>query len=191
MDILKRRLNLLESDDVPTKSELRDQMKNMFSEIILQTMNPQAQKIMGYNEFLKGPSNLLWISPENHLKLNVKITEQKNENCLKILTSDGIEQLGSQIDSKMNKNIMKKIQRALDSQECIYKKHCINCIKEAIDHEVNIHTLKREDIKKQYIDLFKTEYESMKSKFKEERQKISLDLENSFKRKCKILLKEN
>lgn len=183
MNILKRRVNLLESDDVPTKSELRDQMKDTFSEIILQTMNPHAQKIMGYKQFLKGPSYLLWISPENQLKFNIKITEQENENCINILTSDGVEQMGSEIDKKIKKKINSKIQRALDSQENFYKKHCNNIIKEAIENEVKIHMRNREDIKQKYVELFKNEYESLRLMFKKERQQITSDLE---KRKLKI-----
>lgn len=183
MNTLKRRLKLLESDDVPTKSELEDQMKDMFSEIILQTMNPYAQKIMGYNQFLKGPSNFLWISPESHLNFDVKITEQQNENCIKILTSDGIEQMGSEIDNKIKKKINRKIQRALDSQENFYKKHCNIIIKEAIENELRIHSRNREDIKQKYVEIFKNEFESLRLIFREKRQKLTSDLETSFQKK--------
>lgn len=188
MDTLKRRLNLLESDVVPTKSELRTQMKNEFSEIILQTMSPYAQTIMGYNEFLKGPSNLLWISPQDHLNLDVKITEQENEYCSHILTSDGIEQLGAEIDGKIEDEIKNKIQRALVSQEIFYKTHCNDVIENAIVAEVKIHERNREDIRQKYVKLFKDEFVSLRSKFKKEHEQILSDLEKKFlKQKCEIL----
>lgn len=161
MNNLKRRLNLLESDDVPAISELKNQMKDPFSEIILQTMNPRAQEIMGYKQFLKGPSNLLWISPENQLNLNVKITEQKIENLIKILTSDGIEQIGLEIDEKIKKKINCRIQRALDSQENFYKEHCNDVIKEAVETEAGTHNKIREEIKQKYIEMFKNGFEAL------------------------------
>lgn len=187
MNTLKRRLNLLESDEIPTKSELKDQMKDIFSEIILETMNPHAQEIMGYKQFLKGPSNLLWISPENHLNNKVIITEQQNENCINILTSDGVEQVGSVIDNKIKKKINSKIQRALDSQEYFYKIHCNNIIKEAIENEIKIHSRNRNDIKQKYVELFKNEYENLRSMFKKERQQITKDLEKNFQKKMQNL----
>lgn len=151
-------------------------------------MSPYAQRIMGYNEFLKGPSNLLWISPQDHLNFDVKITEQKNEYCSHILTSDGIEQLGSEIDSKIEDEIENIIQRALVFQENFYKIHCNNVLGNAIEAEVNMHDRNREVIRQKYVELFKDAFASLSSQFKEERKQILSDQENKFlKQKCEIL----
>lgn len=88
-----------------------------------------------------------------------------------------------EIENKIRKKINSKIQRALDSQENFYKKHCNNIIKEAIENEVKIHISNREDMRKRYVEIFKNEYEALRLMFKKERQQIKSELDKSFQKK--------
>ncbi|XP_044014129.1 uncharacterized protein LOC122856518 [Aphidius gifuensis] len=85
-----RKLEMLIKNELPTPSEINKYHGELLSNVICNFGNPDTKKFLGIEPPMKGPGDNLWISPNDQLIDNVKLTPIISDSNVKAFTHDSI-----------------------------------------------------------------------------------------------------
>lgn len=120
-DIFARRSQLLRDSQVPMRQEAVSFLGESLTDVILNTMTPKAQELMGVTKPLSTAPELLWISPEDRLNGKLVLKDAASVEHLQAFTHQRILALGEEIDIEMENNRKLQTQIALDEAEMFEK----------------------------------------------------------------------
>lgn len=112
-----RRSELLRTHTVPMLQETQQFLGHTLGNIVLHTMSPVAQRLMGVTKPLSTPPEHMWIAPQNHLDGNVVLTQPPSNDCLKAFTHQTIIRLGADIEQKVQHERAIAIEQAITETE--------------------------------------------------------------------------
>lgn len=104
-----------------TPTDLKQNLKNgNIVEVYSRTCTPIQKTLFGCDKDLKGPEYDLWIDPENRIsdeegeKFKLKLTPENNTEKVKALTHQGILRIGGEIESRINDENSKLIEKTIN-----------------------------------------------------------------------------
>lgn len=66
----------------PTHTDLRKNINNDIVDIFIKTCNPMRKILLGANKPMQGPTDLLWIDPEDQFKDIAQFTRPIDITCI-------------------------------------------------------------------------------------------------------------
>lgn len=211
---IDKRKWMFKTQTVPTITSLTNRWGKDFAEILLNQMTPLEKRLIGTHAPLKGPPGELWIDPHSQLEGKVEVTVLPDEKYLKVLSHDGVLQLCTDIEKKLEQyqkfmvqvtveeavayermmakkewgKILEENERA--HQECMTKLH--NLVQ--AEHEM------REQVLKEVYDVLREALQkTLIEKHTEESRRVIIDstqqlrgeLVNYYEEKYKVCLERN
>lgn len=100
-EIFARRNQLLRDFQVPMRQEAVAFLGESLTDVVLHTMTPKAQELMGVTQALSSPPQVLWISPDDRLHGELVLKAPRNVEHLQAFTHQTIMRLGQEIEAKV------------------------------------------------------------------------------------------
>lgn len=116
-DIFARRTELLREHQVPMRQEAVAFLGESLTDVLLHTMTPKAQELMGVTKPLSTPPEVLWISPTDRLNHEIVLKAPCNVECLQAFTHQTIMRLGEGIEEKLEHERLALIEAAVKEAE--------------------------------------------------------------------------
>lgn len=113
-DIFARRTQLLRDFQVPMRQEAVAFLGEALTDVVLHTMTPKAQELMGVTKPLSTPPEVLWISPEDRLRNELVLKAPRNVEHLQAFTHQTIMRLGEGIEKKVENDQISQTKAAVD-----------------------------------------------------------------------------
>lgn len=112
--MLKRRASLLHKDNksVPEHHEVMANLGFFLGETILNEMSPMAKKMMGIDKPFPLAPKTVWLSPGDRIDGNIVLKPPPNDDVIKALTHEGILEIGSTLEGKLEKHWLARIKAA-------------------------------------------------------------------------------
>lgn len=101
-DIFARRSQLLRDFQVPMRQEAVAFLGEDLTDVVLKTLTPKAQELMGVQKPLATPPAVLWIAPADRLEGELILKAPLNVEHLQAFTHQTIMQLGEGIEQKVH-----------------------------------------------------------------------------------------
>lgn len=112
--MLNRRASLLHrhNQNVPSQHETITKLGDFLGQTILSSMSPLAKKLMGVETQFPVPPKTLWISPSDRVDCKIMLTPPPNIEVIKALTHEGILEIGSMLERKVEEDCESKLKVA-------------------------------------------------------------------------------
>lgn len=112
-----RRKELLQANQIPTMSEVREELGNALAPVFFEQCPEALKEQIGLTPPLEGPGDVLWTSPSDLLIGKVVLKPPYTDRHIKALTHQGILDLGVDIERKFFNEMEDEKERALREQE--------------------------------------------------------------------------
>lgn len=112
--MLKRRASLLHKDSksVPEHHEVMSNLGFFLGETILNEMSPMAKEMMGIDKPFPVPPKTVWLPPVDRIDGNIVLKPPPNDDVIKALTHEGILEIGSTLEERLEKHWLGRIKAA-------------------------------------------------------------------------------
>lgn len=113
-NMLIRRAVLLHSDNktVPTHHEAISNLGFFLGETVLNEMSPMAKEMMGVGIPFPVAPKTVWLTPSDRIDDNIVLKPPPNEDVIKALTHEGILEIGSTVEDRLEKQWQARIKAA-------------------------------------------------------------------------------
>ncbi|XP_037047804.1 FK506-binding protein 5-like isoform X2 [Bradysia coprophila] len=179
--VLNRRASLLDNKTVPVHHETMSNLGTFLGETVLSEMSPIAKEMMHLDKPFPVAPKTVWLSPSDRNNGKFVLKPPPNEDVIKALTHEGILEIGSTVEKKLEEHWQTRIKEAKKEVEDFERFECNNRIKFALQQEKLAHekVLKqqRSDLLKMFqkdrdelIEESKTEMETLEKKLMNEHE---------------------
>lgn len=112
--MLKRRASLLHKDSksVTEHHEVMSNLGFFLGETILNEMSPMAKEMMGIDKPFPVPPKTVWLPPGDRIDGNIVLKPPPNDDVIKALTHEGILEIGSTLEERLEKHWLGRIKAA-------------------------------------------------------------------------------
>lgn len=113
-EMLIRRVALQHPDNktVPSQHEAMSNLGFFLGETILNEMSPIAKEMMGIGTPFPVAPKTVWLTPSDRIDGNIVLKPPPNEDVIKALTHEGILEIGSTVEQRLEKHWQAKIKAA-------------------------------------------------------------------------------
>lgn len=118
--MLSRRDNLLDSKTVPARHEATSNLGIFLGETVLNEMSPMAKEMMRIDRPFPVAPKTMWLSPADQNDGKRILKPPPNEGVIKALTHEGILEIGSTVEKKLEEHWqtkMKALKREVENFE--------------------------------------------------------------------------
>lgn len=112
-DVFARRYELLREFQVPMRQEAVAFLGEALTDVVLHTMTPKAQELMGVTKPLSVAPDVMWLSPEDRLHDELVLKAPRNVEHLQAFTHQKILEIGEKIEEKVEKGLDLQIKNAV------------------------------------------------------------------------------
>lgn len=110
--MLTRRADLLYNKTVPSHDEAMSHLGTFLGEIVLNEMTPMAKEMMGIGTPFPVAPKKVWLPPSDRMDGKIVLKPPPNEDVIKALTHEGILEIGSTVEERLEKIWQEKLKAA-------------------------------------------------------------------------------
>lgn len=112
--MLTRRALLMHKDNksVPSHHEAMSNLGTFLGETVLNEMSPVAKEMMGIDKPFPVAPKTVWLSPDDRTHGNIILKPPPNDDVIKALAHEGILEIGSTVEAKLEKHWLERIRAA-------------------------------------------------------------------------------
>lgn len=112
--MLTRRAVLLHRNNkaVPSHHEALSNLGGFLGDTVLHEMSPLAKDMMDIETPFPDAPHTMWLSPGDRMNRKVVLKPPPNEEVVKALTHEGILEIGSVVEEKLEQHIRERINAA-------------------------------------------------------------------------------
>lgn len=112
--LLERRATLLNPGNktVPAHHEAMSNLGKFLGETVLNEMSPMAKEMMRIDRPFPVDPKTVWLSPSDKIDGNIMLKPPPNDDVIKALTHEGILEIGSSVEEKLEKHFQARVKAA-------------------------------------------------------------------------------
>lgn len=110
--VLSRRAYLLDNKSVPARHETTSNLGTFLGETILSEMSPVAKEMMRIDKPFPVAPKMVWLSPADRYDGDLVLKAPPNVDVIKALTHDGILEIGTTAEKKLEEHWQARIKAA-------------------------------------------------------------------------------
>lgn len=125
--MLNRRASLLHkyNKNVPEHLETMLNLGIILGETVLSGMSPMAKEMMNIDKPFPVAPKTVWLPPGDRIEGNIVLKPPSNDDVIKALTHEGILEIGSTVEERLEKHFQARIKAAKKEVEDFERFFCL------------------------------------------------------------------